>query len=710
MNNPLEAVTQAVNSLVTALKLPDESAKANEVLGEMSFPQFSRLLPYRDYNQESGLFMNDTTMGFMLEAIPINGANESIVEALDHMLRTKLPRGVPFCIHLKSSQLVGDRIEYGLREFSWSGEQAERFNAITRAYYMNAAATQFPLPEGMNLPLTLRHYRVFFSYCSPSKKKSRADILEMENLVKIIRASLQGASIATQTVDAQAFIDIVGEMINHNPDSLYPKRRQLDPYSDLNYQCVEDSFDLKVRADYLTLGLRENGRNSTARILNFHLARNPEIAFLWNMADNYSNLLNPELSISCPFILTLTLVVEDQVKTHSEANLKYMDLEKKSKTSYAKWFPSVEKEAKEWGELRQRLGSGQSSVVSYFLNITAFCKDNNETALEVEQDILNSFRKNGFELISPRFNHMRNFLTCLPFMAGKGLFKQLKEAGVVQRAESFNVANLMPLVADNPLTPAGLLAPTYRNQLAFIDIFFRGMNNTNYNMAVCGTSGAGKTGLIQPLIRSVLDSGGFAVVFDMGDGYKSLCENMGGVYLDGETLRFNPFANITDIDQSAERVRDQLSVMASPNGKEALMALTKKQREKLRMKFGGRCAYCGCELPEKGWHADHVQAVLRKSEQCMKAAEKRIFRLKSTGDVFRPEADCPENLVPACAPCNLLKTTYSLEMFRMQVSLQVERGRRSSVNFRTAERFGLIQVVNKPVVFWFEQYQRESEV
>ncbi|EBF4504158.1 type IV secretion system protein TraC [Salmonella enterica] len=566
MNNPLDTVTQAVNSLLTALKLPDESAQANQILGEMNFPQFSRLLPYRDYNQESGLFMNDTTMGFMLEAIPINGANESIVEALDHMLRTKLPRGIPLCIHLMSSQLVGDRIEYGLREFSWSGEQAERFNAITRAYYMKAAATQFPLPEGMNLPLTLRHYRVFISYCSPSKKKSRADILEMENLVKIIRASLQGASITTQTVDAQAFIDIVGEMINHNPDSLYPKRRQLDPYSDLNYQCVEDSFDLKVRADYLTLGLRENGRNSTARILNFHLARNPEIAFLWNMADNYSNLLNPELSISCPFILTLTLVVEDQVKTHSEANLKYMDLEKKSKTSYAKWFPSVEKEAKEWGELRQRLGSGQSSVVSYFLNITAFCKDNNETALEVEQDILNSFRKNGFELISPRFNHMRNFLTCLPFMAGKGLFKQLKEAGVVQRAESFNVVNLMPLVADNPLTPAGLLAPTYRNQLAFIDIFFRGMNNTNYNMAVCGTSGAGKTGLIQPLIRSVLDSGGFAVVFDMGDGYKSLCENMGGVYLDGETLRFNPFANITDIDQSAERVRDQLSVMASPNG------------------------------------------------------------------------------------------------------------------------------------------------
>ncbi|MCM0826423.1 type IV secretion system protein TraC, partial [Klebsiella pneumoniae] len=85
----------------------------------------------------------------------------------------------------------------------------------------------------------------------------------------------------------------------------------------------------------------------------------------------------------------------------------------------------------------------------------------------------------------------------------------------------------------------------------------------------CGTSGAGKTGLIQPLIRSVLDSGGFAWVFDMGDGYKSLCENMGGVYLDGDTLKFNPFANVLDdahFDMSAERIRDQMSVMASPNG------------------------------------------------------------------------------------------------------------------------------------------------
>jgi conjugal transfer ATP-binding protein TraC len=147
-------------------------------------------------------------------------------------------------------------------------------------------------------------------------------------------------------VDADAFIRIAGEMINHNPDALYPTERELDPLKDLNYQCVDDTFDLKVKADYMTLGLRGNGRNSTARIMNFQLTKNPELAFLWNMADNYSNLLNPELSVSCPFILTLVLSVEDQVKAQNEANLKFMDLEKKSKTSYAKFFPGVAQEAK----------------------------------------------------------------------------------------------------------------------------------------------------------------------------------------------------------------------------------------------------------------------------------------------------------------------------------------------------------------------------
>lgn len=135
------------------------------------------------------------------------------------------------------------------------------------------------------------------------------------------------------------------------------------------------------------------------------------------------------------------------------------------------------------------------------------------------------------------------------------------------------------------------------------------------------------------------------------------------------------------------------------------MKLTPKQRAILRMKFDGKCAYCGCELPEKGWHADHVEPILRTSTQDMNAAEKGLWKLKNTGESHRPHLDNLENIFPACQPCNLLKSTYSVEMFRKQISLQVERGRKSSMNFRTAERFGLIKTTDIPVVFWFERCQ-----
>lgn len=138
------------------------------------------------------------------------------------------------------------------------------------------------------------------------------------------------------------------------------------------------------------------------------------------------------------------------------------------------------------------------------------------------------------------------------------------------------------------------------------------------------------------------------------------------------------------------------------------MAITKKQRAELRMKFGGRCAYCGCKLPEKGWHADHVEAALRKWDFGPHRAD-GTRRTVATGEYWRPENDVMDNLFPACAPCNLFKATFSLEKFREQIAEQVERARHYSVNFRTAERFGFIEIVDKPVVFWFETYEYVGE-
>lgn len=133
------------------------------------------------------------------------------------------------------------------------------------------------------------------------------------------------------------------------------------------------------------------------------------------------------------------------------------------------------------------------------------------------------------------------------------------------------------------------------------------------------------------------------------------------------------------------------------------MGLTKKQRQQVWDKSGGKCWYCGCDLPEKGWHADHLEPIIRRTMIVEDTSDSPYsHKSVSTGESHRPQHDKLANMVPACAPCNLFKTTFSVEFFRQEIEAQIERVRKAGSGFRIAERFGLIEAKPKSVVFWFE--------
>ena len=116
--------------------------------------------------------------------------------------------------------------------------------------------------------------------------------------------------------------------------------------------------------------------------------------------------------------------------------------------------------------------------------------------------------------------------------------------------------------------------------------------------------------------------------------------------------------------------------------------MKKSERETVRLMFGGRCAYCGCELGGR-WHVDHIEPLLR-------------------GFRGRGGLDAIANMYPACSECNLFKTTYSVEEFRRELSKQVYRARRYSRNFRMSEKYGLVKVTGADVVFYFEKSEVKS--
>ena len=71
--------------------------------------------------------------------------------------------------------------------------------------------------------------------------------------------------------------------------------------------------------------------------------------------------------------------------------------------------------------------------------------------------------------------------------------------------------------------------------------------------------------------------------------------------------------------------------------------------------------------------------------------------------MWRPGNDNPDNLFPACAPCNLWKHAMSLEDFRHSVMTQIDKIRKTSCGFRLLERFGIVSVNEAPNQFYFEE-------
>ena len=122
----------------------------------------------------------------------------------------------------------------------------------------------------------------------------------------------------------------------------------------------------------------------------------------------------------------------------------------------------------------------------------------------------------------------------------------------------------------------------------------------------------------------------------------------------------------------------------------------KRQRDALRQKFDGRCAYCGCEL--KDMHADHLQPVVRLNTVPW---GKRIPAAECS--LLKPERNVVGNMMPACKPCNLHKGGYSLEGWRNIIQRSAEIVSKQTSTFRAGERFGVITVSDAPVTFYFER-------
>lgn len=154
--------------------------------------------------------------------------------------------------------------------------------------------------------------------------------------------------------------------------------------------------------------------------------------------------------------------------------------------------------------------------------------------------------------------------------------------------------------------------------------------------------------------------------------------------------------------------------------------MNKKVRQKIFDKFGGKCAYCGCELT-KGWHVDEINPCRRKfktirahyEKDGIPLTSKQVYEMNLNEDetikqlkwveektvldgYYNPNNLHINNQNPACASCNINKHSMSLEDFRKQIAGFMKHLNEINTQYKIAKRYGLIQETNIEVKFYFE--------
>jgi len=157
-------------------------------------------------------------------------------------------------------------------------------------------------------------------------------------------------------------------------------------------------------------------------------------------------------------------------------------------------------------------------------------------------------------------------LGSLPMTLSAPFHADLQRMKRVTTKTSANAVHLAPLIAEwqGTGTPVLLLGGR-RGQLMQIDVYDNPAGN--FNVAIAGTSGSGKSLLLNEIAAAYLGTGARVWIIDVGRSYEKACRNFGGSFIEfteDAALSLNPFPLVEDIDEDMELLQPLLAQMVSP--------------------------------------------------------------------------------------------------------------------------------------------------
>ncbi len=504
----------------------------------------AKFLPFESYDVTHGLFVNKSSVGFAIEAIPLVGVDEHHQKLLASIFEDLFWEGASIQFLLLADHRIDPFINW------WSKSHRKGLYAEIaehrKKYYQSSS-------------IAVRNFRFILSYSVPYKDSYTEEakrLSEMRNkLLHLLQTITKAHGMGPQT-----FLETAGYALNFTNSSALHRRRH-NILDDLSSQLMTGG-ETHIEKDGVYF-------DDEAVFKSYCVV---DVPSQWNplgMQNLIGDSVRDSYRINQPFFLHYGVHFPKQAKAEKNFNNRSRLIENQGKSNYLiRLIPELAAELRECDFVRRSIEQGAKFVKT---QLSCGFWSTNEKKGETEQELRNVFKANQFELSENRYTHFAHLVSILPTAWGE-VANDLNSMQVLKTTLTTECPLFIPIQGEWAGTPTpGMLLVGRRGQLLNWNPFDNMAGN--YNTIVVGRSGSGKSVFMQDLLLNGLRTGARVYILDVGRSYEKMCDLVGGQKLEfnkESNICLNPFSKIVIEDQDQKEtafsfLKAIVSCMASPS-------------------------------------------------------------------------------------------------------------------------------------------------
>ena len=488
-------------------------------------PALADLLPYQIYDPETQLYYNNDTTGFIGEIT--SQVSPETLENFHAAILSAMPPHAGIQIINWSSPEIDPVLNSWARSRVAGGEISESMVAARIAMFKENSFGN----EGVikSVPTIRRRFVIGWMDGDPS-------LSELTKLDEYRRGLFGAFGLRKEDgLKPDALVALLADILHAERWDVGTR----PPYSeDLPLNVQVPGTSLEVAPDHISLAGDPKLGVRTAAVSQFPNE--------WDARMSSLLLGSPDMIADRPHgpvLISLSGIALPAQKAASDILSRRARMEHSKKTGFSRFVSDAQGKEEEFAALAEQLEGGER-LFEATMTVSAYARGGRDEARIAMAEMTKIFRRAGCALRQERYLQLPLFLNALPMGASRANMKAFKKLMRMRLLKGAALCALAPLHAEwvGNSRGGGMLLMGRQGEVCTFSNF---VSEGNYNVAVVGKSGAGKSVFMQELISSIYAGGGRALVIDDGYSFKTTCEILGGrhIALNGdEPVRLNPFS------------------------------------------------------------------------------------------------------------------------------------------------------------------------